>query len=275
MFLCAILFVAPGDIYTDLKHGIDKIQDANFHLNMQTLTNAAQKTDAERSLFSELRRRNEDLKDTREDLKVDRLKLAKENAEQKQLIDQLQCDLKIANEVADQQSKRSRETEEATKRELESLDAGIKELEVKLCETSKRNAVLSEEKESYKAHNDALLKEVERQDKVIRKMGRQIDSYTTINSDFTHMVEPMFKLVRALKVRLVFLFNEIVSRNTKRSQHIVFSVNFIARSLKKCNFLSKFRGIFPEAKNSKSYSPRDEFKQKLKVNTFCFLSRPN
>ena len=113
------------DIYSDLKHGIDKIQDANFHLNMQSLANEARKTDAERTLFSELRRRNEDLKDTSEDLKVDRMKLAKENAEMREKIDQLECDLKIANEVADQQSRRARETEEATKRELEALDAGI------------------------------------------------------------------------------------------------------------------------------------------------------
>merc|ERR1719322_1725737 len=61
----------PVDIYSDLKHGIDKIQDANFHLNMQSLANEARKTDAERTLFSELRRRNEDLKDTSEDLKHD------------------------------------------------------------------------------------------------------------------------------------------------------------------------------------------------------------
>ena len=92
---------------------------------MQSLANEARKSDAERTLFSELRRRNEDLKDTSEDLKVDRMKLAKENAEMREKIDQLECDLKIANEVADQQSRRARETEEATKRELEALDAGI------------------------------------------------------------------------------------------------------------------------------------------------------
>ena len=80
------------------------------------------------------------------------------------------------------------------------LNSGIRELEAKLADISQKNAVLTEEKESYKSHNEALIKEVERQDKVIRKLGRQVDTFAAVNADFANMVEPLFKLIRGLRV---------------------------------------------------------------------------
>ena len=134
-FYFFVLLVPPNELYSGLKQGIDRIQDAHVHLSLQNLENAARKTDAERGLFAEMMRRNDELKATTEELKIERIKLAKENSEQRQKIDQLQNELKIANEVADQQSTRSRETEEATKRELQCLDAGSNQL--KLTSSSK------------------------------------------------------------------------------------------------------------------------------------------